>query len=289
MAKWNGNIISKDARYRTQASNQARGIYSLDEQLQHIQASNWPIPFAGWPNNEGQRVAITTTPDTTTADNASAFKVHHEDFDDAYAKGNVGRLYIAIKNTANPAYYNDFCIGAIQLTSDNYSTLNHGWSFNVVSDYTEWEYATVTGLNTTSAGYENYNDIITATSQSCAACVNGVANARISRASATGSSFTGAADGLAAEYSDSDTGTIIGSGTSTIAQSSSTSYMYTESSGTSANIINKWYWIRSAEITINSEVNKNIAICYLAATHNSSQGMQDAADNALFRWWWIPS
>ena len=39
---------------------------------------------------------------------------------------------------------------------------------------------------------------------------------------------------------------------------------------------------------MNSEADKNIAICYLAATH-SSQGMQDASDNALFRWWWIPS
>lgn len=289
MAKWNGNIISKDARYRTQASNQARGIYSLDEQLQHIQASNWPSPFAGWPDNDGQRAAITITSQSTSGDNTSAFNVHHEDFDSAYATGSVGRLYIAIKNTANPAYYNDFCIGAIQLTSDNYSTLEHGWSFNVIGDYTDWEYATVTGLNTSSAGYENYNDIIGATSQSWAACVNGVANARISRASATASSSTGAADGLASEYSDSSTGTIIGSGTSTIAQSSTTSYMFTESSGTTANIINKWYWIRSAEITINSEANKNIAICYLAATPNNSQGMDDAADNALFRWWWIPS
>ena len=289
MSKWNGNIISKDARYRTQSSTQSRGVYSLDEQLQHVNASNWQSTFDGFPNNDGQRVAITITSQSTSGDNTSAFNVHHEDFDSAYATGSVGRLYIAIKNTANPAYYNDFCIGAIQLTSDNYSTLNHGWSFDVVSDYTEWEYATVTGLNTSNAGYENYNDIIGATSQSWAACVNGVANARISRASATASSSTGAADGLASEYSDSSTGTIIGSGTSAIAQSSTTSYMFTESSGTTANIINKWYWIRSAEITINSEANKNIAICYLAATPNNSQGMDDAADNALFRWWWIPS
>jgi|LULM01.1.fsa_nt_gb hypothetical protein len=288
MSKWNGNIISKDARYRTQTGSQSRGVYSLDEQLQHVNASNWQSPFNGFPDNDGQRVAITITPDTTTADSTSAFNVHHEDFDSAYAEGSVGRLYIAIKVTADPAYYNDFCIGAIQLTSDDYSTLEHGWSFNVIADYTDWEYATVTGLNTTSAGYENYNDIIGAPSQSWAACINNVANARISRASGTVSSYTGAADGLASEYSDSSTGTIIGSGTSTIAQSSTTSYMFTESSGASGNLINKWYWIRSAEITMNSEADKNIAICYLAATH-SSQGMQDASDNALFRWWWIPS
>ena len=44
MSKWNGNIISKDARYRTQSASQARGIYSLDEQLQHRNADNWTQP-----------------------------------------------------------------------------------------------------------------------------------------------------------------------------------------------------------------------------------------------------
>ena len=49
MSKWNGNIINKDARYRTQSSTQSRGIYSLDEQLQHVNASNWQSPFNGFP------------------------------------------------------------------------------------------------------------------------------------------------------------------------------------------------------------------------------------------------
>ena len=44
MTKWSGNIISKDARYRTQTSSQNRGIYSLNEQLQHKNAGNWVVP-----------------------------------------------------------------------------------------------------------------------------------------------------------------------------------------------------------------------------------------------------
>jgi hypothetical protein len=168
--------------------------------------------------------------------------------DAAAATGTTGRLYFAIKVTANTAYYNDFCIGAVQLTSDDYSTLEHGWSFTVLADYQDWQYATVTGLNTTSAGYENYSDIIGATSQSWDTCINSISNSRISRASGTGSSFTGATDGVSSSYSETAGASIISDGTATIAQSGSAYYMFTESSGTSANVVNKWFWVRSTEL-----------------------------------------
>ena len=53
MAKWNGNIISKNARYRTQTVNQARGIYNLDEQLMHKGNTNWPMPATGLGDDAG--------------------------------------------------------------------------------------------------------------------------------------------------------------------------------------------------------------------------------------------
>ena len=64
--------------------------------------------------------------------------------------------------------------------------------------------------------------------------------------------------------------------------------MFTESSGTSANVVNKWFWVRSEEVSLNGEDDKNICIVYHAATP-ASNGMTDAADEPLFRWWWIPS
>ena len=62
--------------------------------------------------------------------------------------------------------------------------------------------------------------------------------------------------------------------------------MYTESSGTAARMLNKWFWTRSPEVTLNAEADKNITIVYHGASP-SGNGMTDAADDILFRWWWV--
>jgi hypothetical protein len=287
MSRYIGGIIHPTARYRTQTSSQSRGVWDMKEQYQHKANGNWHSPLTLFPSNTGQRMPVTlTTVAGGSADDTSAYQVHSESFDAAAAVRTTGRLYFAIKVTASTAFLNDFCIGAVQLTSDDFSTLDKGWSFNVLSDYTDWQYATVTGLNTTSAGFENYTDILAAPSQSFASNVNGISNARISRATGTGSSGTGAADGIASAYSTTSTGTIIdGNLTSTIAQTAGTSFMFTESSGTQSNIRNKWFWTRSPEVTLNGEDDKDLVIVYHAASP-SGTGMTDAADEPLFRWWW---
>jgi len=288
MSRYIGGIIHPTARYRTQTNTQSRGVWDMKEQYQHKANDNWHSPLELYPSNAGQRMPVTlTTVAGGSADDTSAYQVHTEDFDAARAVRPTGRLYFAIKVTASTAFLNDFCIGAVQITTGNYGALNHGWSFNVVSDYTDWQYATVTGLNTTSAGFENYSDIIGADSQSFASNVNSAANARISRLSNTSSSGTGAADGVSSTYSKSleGDGTIIGSSTTTIAQSAGTSFMYTEASGTQSNMRDKWFWTRSPEVTISDESNINLTIVYHAASP-SGTGMTDAADEPLFRWWW---
>ena len=160
MAKFEGGIIHPTARYRTQSDTQARGVYNLKEQYRHVANSNWPTRFPGWPSNSGERITCTITETSSSGDSAGAYQVAHAAFDNAYNTGATGRLYLAIKNTASgsTAYYNDFAIGAVQLRSAGDTTLNHGWSFSVAADYTDWEYATVTGLNTSDDGYENYYD-----------------------------------------------------------------------------------------------------------------------------------
>ena len=284
MSKWQSGIIHPSARYRTQPASQSRGVYNLKEQLQHVNAENWQKPFVGWPDNGGQRIPVTLIETTTGADNADDFSVHHESMDAAVLTGNTGRVYFSVKVTASTVYYNDLCIGAVQLVSNNYAVLNHSWDFETLSDYTAWDYATVTGLQTVNSGYENYSDIIAATSQSWASCVNGTANARVSRNTGTPSTRTGAADGIPVQSS------VISSGTTSIAQSSGDYYMYTESSGSPQNTMNdKWFWMRSPEVTLDANLNKEIVIAYHACTSSGGTGMTDAADEPLFRWWWIPS
>ena len=280
MSRYIGGIIHPTARYRTQTSSQSRGVWDMKEQYQHKANDNWHSPVNFYPNNAGQRVPVTLiTVAGGSADNTDAYSVHHEDFDAAAAVRTTGRLYFAIKVTASTPFLNDFCISAVQLTSNNHATQEQNFNFDDVSEYQSWQYATVTNIGLSGDGFENYTDIIAAPSQSFASNVNGIANGRISRASATGSSGTGAADGTA------DSGSTIFSGTTTVAQSSGTSFMFTEASGNQSLTLNKWFWTRSPEITLNGESNKNLAIVYHAASP-SGTGMTDSAEEPLFRWWW---
>ena len=286
MPKWEAGIINKSVNYRTATGSTAGGVWSLEDQLRHRSAENWPSPFAGWPSNTGQRIAVTKTTLLGANDSSADFNVHHEDMDAAITQtGLTGRLYIAVKVTAGTTYYNDFCIGAIQITRDNYNTLEHGWSFNVTADRNDWTQANVNYIGTDTAGLENYDNVVNAASQDWVAINTSASNGKWVQASATGSTNTGAADGLHIAYSDTSTGTIMGSGPSTIPQVSTNKYIYTESSG--SDIAGKWFWIRSPEVTLNAGGDKNFSIAYLAASPDNSTGMQDAADNALLRWWWV--
>ena len=281
MSKYPGGIIHPTARYRTQTSTSSKGVFHIKEQYMHAANDKWHKPLELFPDNAGRRVPVTLiTVATGSADNTSAYSVHHEGFDAAAAVRTQGRLYFAIKTTASTPFLNDFCIGGVQITSDDYSILDHHFDFNDLSHYTSWERATVTGLNTTSAGYENYTDIIGAPSQSFVANSNGTANARISRSSSTGSSGTGAADGvalIALPFGNS--------GITSLAQSSGKFFMYTEASGNQNNMRNKWFWTRSPQITLDGNDDKNLSIVYHAASP-ATTGMEDSVSEPLFRWWW---
>lgn len=278
MADWEAGIISKDAKYQNTYGGGSGGIWNLNDQLRHRDALNWSIPFEGWPSASGQRVPCTITTGTIN-DTTEDFNVHHEDFDAAAAAGLTGRLYFAVKCTAATAYQNDFCVGHVQITDDGYSAAEHTWEFNTLSDFTDWEYPLVSGLGVASdSGYEDVTDILAASAQSWVACANGASNYRWGRASNTNSGSTGAADGV------NLSGAIVGSATTTIAQSATTFYAVTESSG--SNVSNRWFWMRSPEVTLSGNGDKNISISYNAYTAAGSNGMQDSAGEPLFRWWW---
>lgn len=279
MGKFNGGIIHPTARYRTQSLSQTRGIYTMKEQYLHRGNNNWQTVIPVYPNDGGNRIATTLIAVSVgTADNTGDYSIYHAAFDDAIAHSVTGRIYLAVKLTASSNFHNDFCIGGVQVFFDDYSDIAQSWVFDNQSDYTAWEYATVTGMgDAADSGYEDYPDIIGATSQSWAACVNNVSNGRISRATATGSTGTGAADGfseLAWENIDNSDSTIV--------QESGDYFMFTEASG--SNNGNKWWWVRSPEFTLD-ESDCDIAIAYHAASP-SGTGMTDSAEEPLFRWWW---
>tara|TARA_Y100001938_G_C8100942_1_gene441680 strand:+ start:1636 stop:2478 length:843 start_codon:yes stop_codon:yes gene_type:complete len=280
MPKFDGGIIHPTARYRTQTSSQSRGIYTMQEQYLHRANTKWDSPLEIYPDNAGKRVPVTlTTVASGSADDTSDFNVYHNEFDSALGVKTTGRIYLAIKVTANTTYLNDFCIGGVQIMSGNHGSVEQIWAFDTLSDYTAWQYATVTGIgDAADSGYENYTDIIEADSQTWNTNVNSSANGRISRGTSTNSSGTGAADGfstLAWENMDDET--------TVIEQESGDYYMFTETSG--SNIANKWLWTRSPEFTLSAS-NCHILIAYHAASP-ATVGMTDSSGEPLFRWWWV--
>ena len=251
----------------------------MQEQYLHKANSKWHIPVALYPSEAGKRVPVSIiTVAGGSADDTSDFTVYHNEFDSALSVTNTGRIYLAVKVTANQTYVNDFCIGGVQVMSGDHASIEQIWSFQELDDYTAWQYATVTGIgSSTNSGYEDYSDIIGAESQTWAACVNGSSNGRISRSSGTVSTGTGAADGFSAlawENMDDET--------TSIEQETGNFFMFTETSG--SNIANKWLWTRSPEFTLSAS-NCHLLIAYHAATP-STNGMTDSAEEPLFRWWW---
>jgi hypothetical protein len=300
MGKWEGGLISKDAAYRTQTSGGVSGVYSLQNQLRHHDAENWPKPqvmFSGVGGNTGFRIPVAihntdggSSPNDSTVD----FSVWYDDgtAGDFYvasspSDGDTGRLYLCVKVTANTAYYNDLCLGAVQFSSDDWNQVDgtSSWSFSNSNDCSAWQRATVINTGSASAGYENWKDVINAPSQSWVGCTTGNTQGIWNRASSTGSSLTGAADGIDPQYSAAEQGTttLLDGSTDAIEQQTGSTYLFTETSG--QNMANKFFWLRSPEITLDSEADKRLGIVYHAYTHPSA-GMTDTVGEPLLRAWW---
>lgn len=139
-----------------------------------------------------------------------------------------GRIYLAHKVTSPTTYYSDAPIAAVQLLSSSGSVLQT-WAFNTSTGGSGSTWSSLnqqlspyltTGLPVAPTNMTSYSFTGMTTSSS---------TGRFSWATSTGSSFTGAADGIA-----TPTGAMpVGNGT--IAQSAGTYFMYRETSGSTLN------------------------------------------------------
>ena len=142
-----------------------------------------------------------------------------------------GRVYIGVKVTASTNFYNDVPIAGVQVISG--STLVASWIFNTSSGGSGSGWQTYTSQTAqqgtqgfpvtpaTASGY-TYSNITTTT---------GVG--QFSWATYTGSSYTGAADGIGDTYklsADGGSNTLAPVGDAQISQTTSTYYAYRETS-----------------------------------------------------------
>ena len=145
-----------------------------------------------------------------------------------------GRVYIGVKVTASTTYYNDIPIAGVQVISSNGSTLLASWIFNTSSggSGSGWQTYTSEISGTSTFGFPISPATASAYSYVTVNTTSGVG--RFSYATSTGSSNTGAADGIANTYKLSGSGgssTLAPVGNGTISQSASTYYAYRETSG----------------------------------------------------------
>lgn len=288
MAKWNGNIISKDARYRTQSLSQARGIYSLEEQLQHSEAENWPSPIDLGANAGYHPTSLTIIETTTSADNTDNYSVLTAPMPSTASQG---RVYIAIQVTANTTYYNDFVIGSVQIPHDNGANLNQTTD---TSTNVDWDMHTTTygsdswerGTSTTAGN----NTLSSVSGYTWTAITTGTANRRWNRATSTGSARTGARGGLnfGAGYNIfNELGdlNVLGNSASRLAQTDANFYIYTETSGL---VQGEIFWCRSPEVTLTGS-NHVLVIAYHACTSSGGIGMVNTSGEPLLRLFWDES
>ena len=168
-----------------------------------------------------------------------------------------GRLFIGHKLRGNTAF--DLCIGAVQILNSSSARVS-GWQG---SDFTNWD----TTTNEGNADPEDYVEVLNYfISGSSASIASGSTDGRWNVASSTADLNTGAADGVATTYGSGGSAILPTSGSSRVAQASSTNFVYTPTgSGSSSG---DYIWMRSPEVTLASGIHQ-LRIAYLLSTYST--------------------
>lgn len=262
----NGSYIGYN---QTDTSSSATGVWSLDEVSRRKAESNWPLFY---PGSTG---TVTLTEDATptlinlfgersaTNNTSSAYGVTKISF--TPSSTGTKTLYVGFKipvvsGLTVSTFYHDYTIAGIQLQQNDATVLetyqNATWTgFQTSTNITNTALTTVPTTN-------SYSNIGTGTS----------ANRFNIDSSGTGSSSTGNLNGI------NTTGAFATSGGGTIAQSSSTSYLYVETSGAT---IGGRFWMRKTFSTsLTSGTEYHIYLVHYLNTINTYTTDQQAFQNS---------
>ena len=144
----------------------------------------------------------------------------------------TARIYIGVKNTSATSYRNDVAIAGIQILSG--STLVKSWIFNTSSGGTGSGWTTINQALSGSSSTGFMITPATASAYTYQAMGTSKSQVRMCFATSTGSSLTGAADGIGDAYklsADGGSSTIAAVGNGNISQTSDTYYAFRETSG----------------------------------------------------------
>jgi len=217
-------------------------------------------------------INIVTT--TSTADYTGNFDVIDISVPSTYSGS--ARIYLGFRITAPTTYVNDICVGAVQHLNSSANTLKNGWSWGTNSSTSQsWQYTS--GQLYTNAG-DSFSSIVSRTWLTLGATDS---YTRISTASHTGSSYTGANGGVSPNYgSCSASLTILPTGNNSVPQVTNVTtgdgyYIYREASGSTRYTT---AWCRSPSVTFAGS--DKIRVCY-NLTQNSYQATYSDPSNSL--------
>lgn len=263
---FNGALIGQDAITEGGSSGMHDSASHYDRSL----SESWPINF-GEPQGENISTlpyspTINTFTESSSSDSTQAFDTYDIQVDTSLGGGASGRIYIGCNVTATTTYYNDLCIGGVQILDASKSSLLNSYIFS--SSTTGWE------TSQAQSPIASYNTAELASALSFTTAL-GAATTKWGPATSTGSSYTGAADGISTAYT---TSIMPGPGNFQVSQQSNTNYLYRETSGSTLNTI---VWLRSPLISVSP--GSVIRVAAHSST-NSSGGMQP--DGTLYIGWY---
>jgi len=223
-----------------------------------------------WPYALGTDVTTAFVPFTgfNVTDNASDTNANYSVSEIQVTASGSTRIYIGHKITTSTTYYNDTPIGAIQVLDAAGTTVIHNWNFR----YSPSLWQTIVRNQTSSSPQGSLLETpAQAANLSYVNITTGGQDVnRFNHRSNTGSSQTGAVDGI------SYVSTPLTLGNATMSQASGSNYIYREASGSQPNSIT---FMRSPVITLSA--GQRVRIAYIMGNSFSSQNRQQVY-NTLF-------
>ena len=182
-----------------------------------------------------------------------------------------GRLYIGHKLRGRINF--DLCIGAVQILNSSEARV-HAWQG---SDFTNWDTSASDALTLPSS----YTDV---TGYEYLSIASGSSSLRWNVASSTGTSATGAADGVSTTYGSGGSAVLPVRGLSQVSQTASTNFCYTEVSN--SGLANGDYiWMRSPSVTLSSATLHHLRIAYnLTSGDPNANGTAKTYDTLQVFW-----
>jgi hypothetical protein len=243
MRYYNGNLITNSDNNPDVA--EASGIFNLEAQLIHKKETRWPAtqetfvdPTSGYVEFSRRFIE------------SNIYMGNSNDYDGGYDVSDINvpstfsgsaRIYIGHKVSivSGSTFYADVAIACVQILNSAGNSLlkSWNWSSSSSSPHQNWEnlqsLTQITGTQT--QGFPE--TLATSAARTFGVTLNNSHNEnKFSYSSSTGSSNTGAADGISSDYYengvDNGIGTILPSpGNAVVSQVSNTSYIYRETSG----------------------------------------------------------